>query len=147
MHQGFKKISWEKWEYKNEYFRKGERNLLKNIKRKDHCSRRNLPSLDTKSSCSISMENELIMLTKEHHQVKAEIMELKEKHQILDEKVVSLGIQADSKKEVWKRMMLVAKRILKKQRGRSNAGVSLSKERYGAAKQQYTLTVSNTVHL
>ncbi|KAL8497141.1 hypothetical protein ACS0TY_020720 [Phlomoides rotata] len=71
---GFKKISWEKWEYKNKYFRKEKRNLLKNIKRKDHCSRRNLPSLDTKSSCSISisMENELIMLTKEHHQVKAD---------------------------------------------------------------------------
>ncbi|KAL8473791.1 hypothetical protein ACS0TY_030590 [Phlomoides rotata] len=69
---GFKKISWGKWEYKNKYFRKGERNLLKNIKRKDHCSRRNLPSLDKKSSCSISMENELIMLTKEHHQVKVD---------------------------------------------------------------------------
>ncbi|KAL8467885.1 hypothetical protein ACS0TY_031215 [Phlomoides rotata] len=125
---GFKKISWEKWEYKNEYFRKGERNLLKNIKRKDHCSRRILPSLDSKSSCSVNMENGLTILMKEHQQVKAEIMKLKEKQQILDEKVVSLGNQAASNKEDRKRMMLVAKRILKKQRGPSNAGVSMSEE-------------------
>lgn len=128
MHKGFKKISWERWEYKNEYFRKGERNLLKNIWRKDHCSRAILPSSDTKSSCSVNMENELTILMKEHHQVKAEIIKLKEKQQILDEKVVSLGNQATSNKADWKRMMRVAQRILKKQRDPSNAGESMSEE-------------------
>ncbi|KAK4399050.1 External alternative NAD(P)H-ubiquinone oxidoreductase B2, mitochondrial [Sesamum angolense] len=94
---GFKKISWEKWEYKNEYFRKGEKHLLRNIKRiyqsNSHRTRSAAPGVDS-SSCSRNIEEELELLKKENDILNSEIKKLKEKQEILEEKVASLTYQA-----------------------------------------------------
>ncbi|KAI3456342.1 hypothetical protein Pfo_013005 [Paulownia fortunei] len=127
---GFKKISWEQWEYKNEYFRKGERHLLKNIKRRNQMPHRFQPTSDIEpsvdaSSLSNNMEKELEILMKDHDLLKVEIMKLKQKQEILEEKIASLKNQAMSNEKDQKRLMFAAQRILRMQRDLSNTGVPL----------------------
>ncbi|KAK6124431.1 hypothetical protein DH2020_041851 [Rehmannia glutinosa] len=103
---GFRKISWEKWEYKNEYFRKGERHLLKNIKRRNQISHNNNhPS---------NMENELETMIKEQDLLNKEITKLKDKQEILEQKIASLKKQAISNiQKDQKIIMLAAEDILR----------------------------------
>ncbi|KAL0442832.1 UNVERIFIED_CONTAM: Heat stress transcription factor A-5 [Sesamum latifolium] len=111
---GFKKISWEQWEYKNEYFRKGEKHLLGNIKRiyrsNSHRTRSSAPGVDS-SSCSRNMEKELELLKKENDLLNWEIKKLKEKQEILEEKVASLRHKAVNNEENKRRKLFAAQTI------------------------------------
>ncbi|KAK4439245.1 Heat stress transcription factor A-2e [Sesamum alatum] len=95
---GFKKISWKQWEYKNEYFRKGEKHLLKHIKRRNQ-SNSHRTRVDCSNSCSRNIEQELKLLKEETDLLKAEIKKLEEKQEILDEQVASLTYQAVNNQE------------------------------------------------
>ncbi|GFQ01806.1 heat stress transcription factor a-7a [Phtheirospermum japonicum] len=92
---GFRKISWEHWEYSHEYFRKGERHLLKNIKRRNQISRPS--SSDTHLSLGGAprdVEKEVQVMMHEHDHLKMEIEKLKDKQEALERRLASLKDQA-----------------------------------------------------
>ncbi|PIN18573.1 hypothetical protein CDL12_08762 [Handroanthus impetiginosus] len=121
---GFKKISWEQWEYRNDNFRRGERHLLRNIKRRNQqIPHRNHPSSQTEpflttSSCSSLAEKELEITMKEHDLLKLEITKLKEKQGNLEQKLKKKKKQAFRNRNDQQRMMFVfvAQRIIGKQK-------------------------------
>ncbi|XP_051126185.1 heat stress transcription factor A-2b-like [Andrographis paniculata] len=87
---GFRKISWEQWEYRNDYFRKGERHLLRNIKRRTHIQQQ---QQHTESAMEPSFDNESQFLMKEQSLLMSEIAKLREKQRMLEEKLAELKYQ------------------------------------------------------
>ncbi|KAL3627640.1 Flocculation suppression protein [Castilleja foliolosa] len=95
---GFRKVSWEHWEYSHEYFRKGERHLLKNIKRRNQISHQSSSSSDMPLSIcgphTRDVEKEIQVMMDEHDHLRMEIEKLKDKQEALERKLASLNDQS-----------------------------------------------------
>lgn len=100
--KGFKKVSWERWEYRNENFRKGERGLLRNIKRRTSSTKQlnrppsspniNPPEANSvNSSSSSNADKEVELMLKEHHLLNEEITRLRQKQNTLENRLASLS--------------------------------------------------------
>ncbi|GER53027.1 heat shock transcription factor family protein [Striga asiatica] len=89
---GFRKVSWEHWEYSNKNFRKGERHLLNNIRRRNQISHNhhNPYAHENSPSTGRNIEKELEALTKEHELLKVEFEKLKDKQEALEKKLATL---------------------------------------------------------
>ncbi|CAA0835977.1 Heat stress transcription factor A-1d [Striga hermonthica] len=88
---GFRKVSWEHWEYSNENFRKGEKHLLKKIRRRNQNSHNhNSHTHENSSFTGRNIEKELEALTKEHDLLKVEFERLKDKQDSLEKKLTAL---------------------------------------------------------
>ncbi|KAG8385627.1 hypothetical protein BUALT_Bualt03G0064700 [Buddleja alternifolia] len=119
---GFKKTSWEQWEYTNKYFRKGEKHLLRNIKRRNQVSHRMQKASEVEPSRAISpscnTEKRIENLMEEHRLLKMEIVKLKEKQQVLEQKIASAVSN-----ENQRGMILTAHEMLRMQRDFSSNGI------------------------
>ncbi|KAL2475457.1 HSF DOMAIN domain-containing protein [Abeliophyllum distichum] len=121
---GFKKINWDRWEFKNECFQKGKMHLLKYIRRRNQYpqgKQKPVPNVDTSSS---DTEKELQILMNDHDELKMEIMKLKEQQGTVEKEFASVKNEALSNaRKNQKMVMFMARTFLSKQREMSGKGV------------------------
>ncbi|CAA0407348.1 unnamed protein product [Arabidopsis thaliana] len=87
---GFKKIDTERWEFANEHFLKGERHLLKNIKRRKTSSQTQTQSLEGEihelRRDRMALEVELVRLRRKQESVKTYLHLMEEKLKVTEVK-------------------------------------------------------------
>ncbi|KAL2495177.1 Heat stress transcription factor A-2 [Forsythia ovata] len=124
---GFKKINWDRWEFKNECFQKGKMHLLKYIRRRNQYPQgkqkpvRTELNVDTSSS---DTEKELQILMNDHDELKVEIMKLKEQQGTVEKEFACVKNEAlTNARKNQKMVMFMARTFLSKQREMSSKGV------------------------
>lgn len=95
-------MCWEQWEYRNEHFQRGERQLLRNIKRRNQ-------------QHQISHHS----LIQEYYALKTEVAGLDHKQQRLEEKLASLKCRVASNERDQTRMVsALLQRLLDDDKGK-----------------------------
>lgn len=95
--KGFKKTSWDNWEYENQWFQQGKDYLLVNIRRKNQISsvakRNRAVSLNSDNLVSEApLESENF----ENNQVKLEVQKLVKKQEIMEKELGTIKAQIES---------------------------------------------------
>lgn len=95
--KGFKKTSWDNWEYENQWFQQGKDHLLVNIKRKNQISsvakRNRALSLN---SDNLVHEAPLETENSEKNQVKLEVQKIVKKQELLEKELGTIKDQIES---------------------------------------------------
>ncbi|KAH7519222.1 hypothetical protein FEM48_Zijuj08G0012800 [Ziziphus jujuba var. spinosa] len=78
LHEGFKKVDPDRWEFANEGFRRGKKHLLKNIKRRSRYSKQQGGAIACVDSGKDGLESEVETLNQDHNTLKIEILKLKQ---------------------------------------------------------------------
>lgn len=97
MVKGFKKTSWDNWEYENKWFQQGKDYLLVNIKRKNQVAsvakRNRVASLN---SDNLVHEAPVESESSENNQVKLEVQKLVKKQEIMEKELGTVKGQIES---------------------------------------------------
>ena len=83
--QGFRKVDPDKWEFANELFLKGQKHLLKNIRRRKASSQNVAPTQNLESSClelgTFGLDAEIDRLRRDKQVLMAELVKLRQHQQ------------------------------------------------------------------
>ncbi|KAJ4753337.1 Heat stress transcription factor A3 [Rhynchospora pubera] len=105
---GFRKISVDRWEFSNEWFLRGNKQLLKSINR-----RRSHAGAQTSSSVATSLESELHNLRRDKSTLIQEVLELQQDCRTTIQQMSSLNQKLQSAEERQKQMVSFYTKILR----------------------------------
>ncbi|KAK9131223.1 hypothetical protein Sjap_011710 [Stephania japonica] len=110
---GFKKVDPDRWEFANESFLGGQRQLLKNIKRRKDISRSSLQRDGSTELGKYGLEDEIDKLKRDRNVLMVEIMRLRKQHQSSLDQMMNIEKWLQGTEKRQKMLMSFLARVLK----------------------------------